>query len=130
MRTLLFSMLLACGSKDEDGSSDEVVENEDPKWFEAGTYECTGDCGWEPTLYIHETGSITTYEFVRRAPQNGVKRYEGECLIQEAITPDESVWEAECDFGGIIETVRVYSDGFRVDWTYWVSGVPYAGTFE
>lgn len=135
MRTLLFSMLLACGESEDSGQAanneQTGVEFEDPKWFEAGTYSCVSGsvCGFEPRISLTRTGTISDYELVWTiSSENRVFEERGECLIGEAITPDESVWEATCE--GLGE-VTVYSEGFRIDieWdTRWAGTKQ--GTFE
>lgn len=125
MRTLLFSMLLACGEAEDSGQTANNGQtgggSEDPQWFEAGTYSCVaGDCGWDPIITLTQTGTVSDYELAWTDPWNDVVRFDsGECLIGNAITPDESVWEATCE--GLGE-VKVYSEGFRIDIEWNVAG--------
>lgn len=108
MRTLLFSMLLACGD-DDSGQTDGG--SEDPKWFEAGTYSCVNCSGAGTLLTLTKTGTISDYELVWGTPDD-VQTKRGECLIGDALTPDEILWDATCE--GLRE-VTVYSEGFRID---------------
>ena len=122
MRTLLLSMLLACGETEDSGQAanngQTGVESEDPKWFEAGTYY--GGYPKNLTFTLSQTGSISSYElswegwdyYNDRATSVGIS---GECFIGEAITPDENMWEATCE--GLSEVI-VYSEGFRIDFSW------------
>lgn len=122
---LLFLMLLACSENNGENG------NEDPLWFEAGLYssslayiEGEGTRAVRLTLELSETGSISDYELVSLAETFRTKK--GECLIGEAITPDENTWEAFCDG---LEDVEVFSDGFSIN-VSWFDEKIHKATFE
>ena len=128
MRTLLFSMLLACDVSGDGSSENGDTESQDPIWFEEGSYPCRNDQGacplgseaGTPILFqLFQTGSISNYEFTYVwKNQEGTWRTttkSGECFIGEALTPDERAWEASCEG---LEEVTVYSEGFRIEVTW------------
>ena len=130
MTTLLLSMLLACGEAEDSGQTGGG--SEDPKWFEAGTYSCVSCSGAGASLSLTKTGTISDYELVSAIYAGNVITKGGECLIGNALTPDESAWEATCE--GLGE-VTVYSEGFRivVEWDAdggWSPDGWVEGTFE
>jgi len=119
MRTLLFSMLLACGDSGDSGDNG----NEDPQWFEAGTYSCVSDsCPYNPTVTFTQTGSISPFVFSFDNDGGGRTERNAECFVGEAITPDETMWEVSCNGDSSLsrhmKDIVVYSEGFRLDLTW------------
>ena len=132
----LLPMLMACvgGSRDSGNSGGNSGDSEngieDPRWFEAGSKRCVTACFSGTTFTLTQTGSISDYEIQWDEWEEGydlTRTLNGECLIGDAITPDESVWEATCDG---LSDVTVYSEGFRIDFTYSRSGNPITSTWE
>ena len=117
MITFLSFLFLGCG--------DENTEMDDPQWFEASSYtkSVIMDSGYPKEIYliISNTGSFSSVKFSylnRVQVDTGVDSEEvvrrGECRITTAITPDEEMWNAECDEELGFRNVVVYSEGFKM----------------